>query len=34
VLPVKGVSWTDLGEPSRVFEVWNHYGLKPGWKAV
>ncbi len=34
VLPVKGGSWTDLGEPSRAFEGWNHYGLKPGWKAV
>ncbi|MGH7813527.1 MAG: sugar phosphate nucleotidyltransferase [Candidatus Binataceae bacterium] len=30
VLPVKGVSWTDLGEPDRVMEVWARYGLGPG----
>lgn len=29
VLPVSGVSWTDLGDPSRVHEAQTRLGLQP-----
>jgi len=34
VLPVTGVAWTDLGDPGRVAEVWDRYGLRPSWPGL
>jgi mannose-1-phosphate guanylyltransferase len=31
VLPVTGISWTDLGQPRRVFAVLGALGLRPAW---
>jgi mannose-1-phosphate guanylyltransferase len=29
VMPVRGVGWSDLGEPGRVLEVWSRLGIRP-----
>jgi mannose-1-phosphate guanylyltransferase len=34
VLPVQGVEWSDLGEPSRVIETLARIGLRPQWAAA
>ena len=34
VLPVRGVEWSDLGEPQRVMAVLSHLGLHPEWEAA
>lgn len=34
VLPVHGVDWNDLGEPSRVIETLARIGLRPQWAAA
>jgi mannose-1-phosphate guanylyltransferase len=31
VLPVRGVEWSDLGEPDRVLEVLARHNLSPAW---
>jgi mannose-1-phosphate guanylyltransferase len=33
VLPVEGVSWSDLGDPDRVIEAWARAGIRP-WQAA
>jgi mannose-1-phosphate guanylyltransferase len=34
VLPVRGVEWSDLGEPQRVMAVLSHLGVHPEWEAA
>jgi mannose-1-phosphate guanylyltransferase len=34
VLPVKGVKWSDLGEPRRVMEAYARIGVRPGWAVA
>jgi mannose-1-phosphate guanylyltransferase len=34
VLPVRGVEWSDLGEPRRVMETFSRIGIRPHWAAV
>ncbi|HVN29963.1 MAG TPA: sugar phosphate nucleotidyltransferase [Candidatus Binataceae bacterium] len=31
VLPIRGVEWSDLGEPARVIEILARRGLSPAW---
>jgi mannose-1-phosphate guanylyltransferase len=31
VLPVRGVSWSDWGDPARVFDTLGRLGLRPEW---
>jgi hypothetical protein len=31
VLPINGVEWNDLGEPSRVLATLNQLGIHPKW---
>ena len=33
VLPVSGLYWSDLGNPSRVLATMTHLGLRPEWIA-
>jgi hypothetical protein len=28
---VRGVEWSDLGEPDRVMEILSRHGLSPAW---
>ncbi|MGD0288314.1 MAG: sugar phosphate nucleotidyltransferase [Candidatus Binataceae bacterium] len=34
VLPVRGVEWSDLGEPRRVMDTCARIGLRPQWAAA
>lgn len=34
VLPVRGVEWSDLGEPQRVLETYARIGVRPGWAVA
>jgi len=34
VLPVRGVQWSDLGEPHRVMKVLTRLGIRPRWAAA
>jgi hypothetical protein len=34
VLPVRGVEWSDLGEPARVMDTWTRLGTRPRWAAA
>jgi len=34
VLPVRGVEWSDLGEPQRVMETFSRIGVRPQWAAA
>lgn len=34
VLPVKGVDWSDLGEPARVMDTLARLGMRPRWAAA
>lgn len=34
VLPVRGVEWSDLGEPRRVIETFSRIGVRPQWAAA
>jgi mannose-1-phosphate guanylyltransferase len=34
VLPVHGVIWNDLGDPSRVLATLDHLGIRPRWLAA
>ncbi len=34
VLPVRGVKWSDLGEPRRVIDTCARIGIKPQWAAA
>jgi mannose-1-phosphate guanylyltransferase len=34
VLPVRGVEWSDLGEPQRVMEIIARTGIRPRWIAA
>ena len=34
VLPVHGVQWNDLGEPTRVLNIITQLGLQPKWLAA
>jgi mannose-1-phosphate guanylyltransferase len=34
VLPVKGVDWSDLGEPARVMDTLARVGTRPRWAAA
>ncbi len=34
VLPVRGVQWSDLGEPHRVMKVLTRMGIRPKWAAA
>jgi mannose-1-phosphate guanylyltransferase len=34
VLPVRGVTWNDLGDPMRVLAVIDHLGIRPRWLAA
>jgi mannose-1-phosphate guanylyltransferase len=34
VLPVKGVQWSDLGEPARVMDTLQRLGARPRWAAA
>jgi len=31
VLPIRGIEWSDLGEPARVMEILGRRGLSPAW---
>ena len=31
VLPIRGIEWSDLGEPARVMEILARRGLSPAW---
>ena len=33
-LPVTGVQWSDLGDPQRLMQTWDHLGLKPTWSTL
>jgi len=34
VLPVRGVEWSDLGEPHRVLETYARIGVRPRWAVA
>ncbi len=34
VLPVRGVDWSDLGEPARVMDTLVRLGMTPRWAAA
>jgi mannose-1-phosphate guanylyltransferase len=34
VLPVRGVAWTDLGDPTRVLATIDHLAIRPRWLAA
>jgi mannose-1-phosphate guanylyltransferase len=34
VLPVRGVEWSDLGEPARVMDTLARLGMRPRWAAA
>jgi mannose-1-phosphate guanylyltransferase len=34
VLPIRGVQWSDLGEPTRVLNIIAQLGLRPKWLAA
>jgi len=34
VLPVRGVTWNDLGDPMRVLAIIEHLGIRPQWLAA
>ena len=34
VLPVRGLTWNDLGDPMRVLAMIEHLGARPGWLAA
>jgi len=34
VLPVRGVTWNDLGDPMRVLAIIEHLGIRPRWLAA
>jgi mannose-1-phosphate guanylyltransferase len=34
VLPVRGVTWSDLGDPMRVLATIDHLGIRPRWLAA
>jgi hypothetical protein len=34
VLPVRGVEWSDLGEPRRVLDVLSRQRIQPRWKVA